>query len=198
MINKLNYTLGNMLKLASENELIKDCQKGKRKAQKKLYERYAPTMLGLCIRYMKDQYEAEDVLSEAFIKIFANIKQFKFEGSFEGWIRRIMVNECLSQLRKKRRLYAQVDIEELNREPNYEELGDELHAEDLLMLINALPDGYRTIFNLYAIEGYSHKEIAEQLNITVGTSKSQLSRARSLLQKSLLQQENLTQTIKHG
>lgn len=131
--------------------------------------------------------EAEDVLVIALTKVFEKIDQFKNEGSFEGWIRRIVVNESLTWLRKNRSMYLETDLEKAEREPDYHQLSDRLEAEDLLKIIQQLPSGYQIVFNLYAIDGYSHKEIAEQLNISENTSKSQLSRARTHLQKLLNQ-----------
>ena len=176
---------------SSEDKLIKKCLDNNQAAQQELYNQYASKMLGICRRYVTDDAQAEDILIAGFIKVFRNLSQFKFEGSFEGWIRRIMVNESLSYIRKNRNMYLEVDIEQANREPDYARLDDHLQAEDLLRLIDQLPTGYRTVFNLYAIEGYSHKEIAEKLNINENTSKSQLSRARALLQRHLLQSEQL-------
>ncbi len=135
--------------------------------------------------------EAEDVLVKAFTKILDRIDQYKNEGSFEGWIRRVMVNESLSYLRKNKSMYVETDIEALDKEPNYEKLENHLEAQDLLNLISELPSGYRIVFNMYAIDGYSHKEIGEQLGINENTSKSQLSRARSVLQKKLLELDNV-------
>lgn len=141
--------------------------------------------------------EAEDVLVTAFTKVFDKIDQFKSEGSFEGWIRRIVVNEALTWIRKNRSLYLETDLEKADYEPDYDKLSDHLETEDLLRMIQALPTGYQLVFNLYAIDGYSHKEIAEQLNISENTSKSQLSRARVYLQKLLAQQDwDLQQKIK--
>jgi RNA polymerase sigma-70 factor (ECF subfamily) len=129
--------------------------------------------------------EAEDILVTAFTKVFDRIGQFKGEGSFEGWIRRIMVNEALTYLRKSRAMYLETDLEQADREPDYDKLSDHLEAEDLMKMIQELPAGYRVVFNMYAIDGYSHKEIAAQLGISENTSKSQLSRARVYLQKKL-------------
>lgn len=129
--------------------------------------------------------EAEDVLVTAFTKILDKIEQYKSEGSFEGWIRRIVVNESLTYLRRNKNMYLELDLEAANYEPDYQTISDHLEAEDLLKMIGELPSGYRIVFNLYAIDGYSHKEIAEQLGISENTSKSQLSRARVYLQKIL-------------
>lgn len=174
---------------AKEDELIQGCLKRNRSAQKHLYEIYSSKMYGISYRYVKDCMAAEDVVVTAFMKVFNKIEQFKNEGSFEGWIRRIVVNESLTHLRKNRTLYVETELEHADREPDYNNLSDHLEAEDLLNLIQALPPGYRTVFNMYAIDGYSHKEIAEHLSISENTSKSQLSRARVYLQKKLTAQD---------
>lgn len=174
---------------AKEDELIKGCLRRDSSAQKLLYDMYSSKMYGLCYRYVKDSMEAEDVLITAFMKVFDKIQQFKGEGSFEGWIRRIVVNEALTYLRRHRSMYLETELEQADREPNYSALSDHLEAEDLLKMIQELPTGYRIVFNLYAIDGYSHKEIADQLGISENTSKSQLSRARTYLQKVLLEQD---------
>lgn len=175
-----------------EEELIKGCMKREPSAQKLLYDQYSSKMYGLCYRYVKDSMEAEDILITAFTKVFDKIHQFKSEGSFEGWIRRIVVNEALTYLRRNRAMYLETDLEQADREPDYDALSDQLEIEDLLRIIKELPTGYRIVFNLYAIDGYSHKEIAEQLGISENTSKSQLSRARTYLQKVLADQNWMT------
>src|SRR5687767_7457887 len=172
-----------------EDELIKGCLKRERSAQQQLFDLYSSKMYGLCYRYVRHAMEAEDILVTAFTKIFERIDQFKGEGSFEGWIRRIMVNEALTYLRKSRAMYLETELEKAEREPDYDKLGDHLEAEDLLRMIQELPAGYRLVFNMYAIDGYSHKEIAEQLGISENTSKSQLSRARVYLQKMLAEND---------
>ena len=172
---------------SSELEMIEGCKKGDHHAQKLLYDRFSGKMHALCCRYIKDKMEAEDVLVIAFTKILDRIDQYKSEGSFEGWVRKVMVNESLSYLRRHKNMYLETDIEVVDQEPNYDRLENQLEALDLLKLISELPSGYRVVFNLYAIDGYSHKEIGEQLGINESTSKSQLSRARSLLQKRLLE-----------
>lgn len=174
---------------AKEDELITGCRKRDGNAQKALYDIYSSKMYGLCHRYLKDAMEAEDVLIVAFTRIFERIDQFKGEGSFEGWIRRIVVNEALTSLRKRRNMYLDAELEEADYQLDYRNLEDHLEAEDLMQLINALPTGYRIVFNMYAIDGYSHKEIADSLGISENTSKSQLSRARTYLQKALKEQE---------
>lgn len=174
---------------ARENEMIKGCVGRERDAQRQLYETYSSKMYGICYRYLKDAMEAEDVLVTAFTKVFEKIDQFKHEGSFEGWIRRIVVNEALTALRKRRNMHLETELDKVDRDPNYNYLSDHLEAEDLIRMVQELPTGYRIVFNMYAIDGYSHKEIAESLGISENTSKSQLSRARVYLQKMLREQE---------
>lgn len=172
-----------------EDDVISGCRKNKSEAQRFLFEKHSPKMLGVCQRYIKDTSEAEDVMVGGFVKVFSKIRQFKGEGSLEGWIRRIMINEALIYLRKHRHMYLEVDIQDIEHEPEYALLENNLEAEDVLDIVQKLPEGYRTVFNLFAVEGYSHKEIAEILGINVNTSKSQLSRARKLLQKFLMERE---------
>lgn len=176
----------------SDEELIAKCKKGKRSAQQELYSRFSDKMLAICMRYVGNQFEAEDVLVVAFMKIFEKIDQYSGEGSFEGWIRRIMVNESLMYLRKQKHTKYHEDLETAERETANELSDSHLEAEDLLKLIQALPDGYRAVFNLYAIEGYSHKEIAQQLGVSEGTSKSQLSKARNMLKRMIENQQKMT------
>ncbi|MEQ8533219.1 MAG: RNA polymerase sigma factor [Imperialibacter sp.] len=173
----------------TEEALIKGCQKGNSRDQQALFEKHSAKMMGVCYRYVKDSDEAEDVMISAFAKVFEKLDSFRFEGSFEGWLRRIMVNESLMYLRRNKSMYVEVEIEKADREPDFSQLSDQLEADDLMAMIQELPVGYRTVFNLYAIEGFSHQEIAEMMEISEGTSKSQLSRARALLQKQLLEQE---------
>ena len=177
--------MGYQIYHAVDNELIDGCRKRDRHAQRFLFEHYSGRMLALCCRYVRDRMDAEDVMVVAFAKVFDRIGQYKGDGSFEGWIRRIMVNESLTYLRRNKSMYLETDIEAAEREPDYDKLGGELEAEDLRKLIADLPTGYRIVFNLYAIDGFSHQEIAAQLGVSENTSKSQLSRARALLQKRL-------------
>ncbi len=172
---------------AQEQELINGCRRGNHHAQQRLFDLYSSRMYGVCLRYVKNTMQAEDVLVMAFTKVFDRISQFKGDGSFEGWIRRITVNEALTALRRTRMMMVETDLERADFEPDYDRLSDHLEEEDLLKMIEQLPPGYRVVFNLYAIDGYSHKEIAEQLGISENTSKSQLSRARVYLQKLLAQ-----------
>ncbi len=146
-------------------------------------------MYSVCRRYVMQLQEAEDILVCGFTKVFQKLNQFKGQGSFEGWVRRIMVNEALTFIRRNKSMYLEVEIEKASREPDLNKLSDQLEVEDLEKLIDQLPMGYKTVFNLYAIEGFSHREIAEKLGISENTSKSQLSRARVHLQKLLLNAE---------
>ncbi|XOV94336.1 MAG: RNA polymerase sigma factor [Bacteroidota bacterium] len=178
----------NMLRINKSNTeqaMLESCRKGKPEAQRELYERFAPKMMGVCMRYVHDRDEAEHIMIGGMVKVFEKLNQFNEEGSFEGWIRRIMVNESLMYIRKNKNMSLEVEIESVDSNPNYHQLEESLEANDLLMLISELPVGYRTVFNLYAIEGYNHKEIAEMLDINENTSKSQLSRARKYLQNRL-------------
>lgn len=165
------------------DDILEGCKEGKRLAQNALYKTFASKMYATCLRYAKDSTEAEDVLQDGFIKVFQNIVNFKNEGSLEGWIRRIMVNTALEKFRKKNILYPVGEVYEYAKDMKQDNVEHELHAEELMKVINKLSPGYKMVFNLYAIEGYSHKEIAEQLNINEGTSKSQLARARMVLQE---------------
>ena len=174
----------------NEAQLIKALRKEDSKAQRQLYDKYSARMLALCFRYICDEMAAEDVMVEGFLKVFGKIDQFSGEGSFEGWIRRIMVNEALGYLRKQKRILEDTLSDEANNIPDYALADQNLETQELLALIEALPIGYRTVFNLYAIEGYPHIEIAQMLGITESTSKSQLHRARALLQKMVLDWEN--------
>lgn len=174
---------------AIETQWIEGCKKHEAKAQECLFGHYSGKMYALCCRYIPDRMQAEDILVTAFTKIFNRIDQYKGEGSFEGWMRRIVVNEALTYLRRNKNMYLETDMEAAERQPDLARLENDLEAEDLLRLIAQLPSGYRMVFNLYAIDGYSHKEIAEQLGISENTSKSQLSRARVHLQNNLLKLE---------
>lgn len=174
-----------------EETLVKDCVSGNAKAQRLLFETYSPKMMGVSLRYMRNVPGAEDVLQNGFIKVFNNLKNFDNRGSLEGWIRRIIVNTALDEIRKNKKRQNNIDITESEYlTPQNDFILEGLMAEDLMKLIHTLPDGYRTVFNLFAIEGYSHKEIAEQLGVTENTSKSQYSRAKGYLRK-LLEEHNI-------
>jgi len=165
--------------------LVKDCVAGKRKAQQQLFNLYSDNMYGVCLYYSKDYTEAEDTLHEGFMKVFQKIEQFKFKGSLAGWIRRVMINTALEKFRKQNQLYALGDDFESGEDIQQENVISDLSAKDLIELIRELTPKYRMVFNLYAIEGYSHKEIGEMLGISEGTSKSQFFRAKKLLQKQI-------------
>ena len=165
-------------------DLITKCKAEDPKAQKVLYERISPLVLGVCRRYLRDEVEAEDVMIESLYKILTKINQFKREGSFEGWCRRIAVNECLMALRKRQNFNVSLESSKLQIEATVRS-EESLEEQDILKLMNILPTGYRTIFNLYVIEGYKHREIAELLGISINTSKSQLILARKRMKKLL-------------
>lgn len=186
----MNLTIKKSITLES---LIEQCRRQDSRAQRMLYDRLSPKMLGVCRRYIGDALEAEGVLVNGFLKVFNKINQFSGSGNFEGWVRRIMVNESLLYLRKNKSMYLEVDIEEARTEPDYGQAAYLFEERELMEMIDKLPVGYRTVFNLYAIEGYSHKEISEQLGINENTSKSQLSRARSLLKNEVLRREKLVE-----
>jgi len=178
--------------LPDTEQLIKGCIAGDRTFQTKLYDLFAPKMLGVCMRYSKNREEAEEILHEGFLRVFTYIKNFKGTGSFEGWIRRIMINCALLRYRNKSHLYpvSLIDAEKAGTtaEPD---IISKLDAKELLLLVQSLPAGYRLVFNLYVFEGYKHREIAEALGISEGTSKSNLSDARSILQKALMIKKTL-------
>ncbi|MCB0715592.1 MAG: RNA polymerase sigma factor [Chitinophagaceae bacterium] len=150
--------------------------------QQALYGRFSPRMYGVCLRYATNAAEAEDILQEGFIKVFKKMHTFRKEGSFEGWVRRIFVNTAIEHFRRRKYLTPVTEKEENTIEGNYTSVLDELAEQDILQLIQELSPGYRTVFNLYVIEGYTHKEIGDMLGISEGTSKSQLSRAKVILQ----------------
>lgn len=166
-----------------EKKLIKECLGGKAVAQEKLFKKYYALMLGICLRYANDRDEALEILQEGFIKIFGKLDKFKFEGSFQGWMKRIMVNAAIDKYRKKSIEPVSYDIEDHHNLGVSEQVFSNFETEDLMKCVQKLPDGYRTIFNLYVLEGYTHKEIAEELNISEGTSKSQLHKAKQFLKK---------------
>jgi len=175
----------------NNEQLISGCKQGKRNAQRALYDRYADRMFRLCFRYIKNEFDTEDVLIKGFMKVYTHIDRFEYrgEGSFDGWIKRIMINESLMYLRKNNNfnLVQSSEANSVEVEANAE---SQLAAEDIYALVLKLPAGYRTVFNLYAIEGYSHKEIGEMLGISENTSKSQLSKSRTAL-KNLLAQNGI-------
>ena len=181
-------------------KIIKGCLAGDRRDQELLYRRHAGKLFAVCLQYSGNNEEARDILQEGFIKIFENLVHYRHEGSFEGWMRRITVNTALEKFRKKHNLYRVDDIDlipEQDAEPeNHDYAG--LEAKDLLGIIRELPPKYRMVFNLYAIEGYSHKEISKMVNISEGTSKSNLSRARVILQRRVGSYTGIKKSIANG
>jgi len=171
--------------LSDIKNIIKGCLAGDRRDQELLYRRHSSKLYGVCLQYSGNDEEARDILQEGFIKIFDNLKNYKHEGSFEGWMRRIVVNTALEKFRSRHNLFRVDDIDTISEpeaDPDNEDYSG-LEAVDLLYIIRELPPKYRMVFNLYAIEGYSHKEIGSMLGISEGTSKSNLSRARIILQR---------------
>ncbi|MBN2173641.1 MAG: RNA polymerase sigma factor [Bacteroidales bacterium] len=168
----------------SDEELINLCLKNDHRAQEDFYRRYAPKMYGVCLRFAKNQMEADDILQEGFIKVYVNLKSFRNEGSLEGWVRRTMVNTAINYYKKNLKYLKDIEIEHAGSIQNMDDrILEKISVEYLLKLIRELPAGYRMVFNLNVIEGYTHKEISELLEISENTSKSQLSRARQTLQK---------------
>lgn len=189
--------------MLSEEQIIEGCRKYRKSAQKALYEKYSPVLRPICLRYMHSRFDAEDVLHECFIKIFTSFRQYQGKGSFEGWLKRIVINTSINQCKQRMKSLHHEDVTEMKiaaededksaLEVDIREDTDErmiimnsgLSKDDILDAISHLPDGYRVVFNLYVLEDYAHKEISDMMNIDVNTSKSQLSRARKLLQKKL-------------
>lgn len=168
-------------------QIIQDCAGGNVRAQEKLYRHFAPKMFGVCLRYSKDNTEAEDTLQEGFIKVFTKIKSFRYQGSFEGWMRRIMVNVALEKYRKQKLMYPVEDMSVYEKRHLSEDVLDSISVKELIAVIQELTPRYRMVFNLYVIEGFSHDEISKEMNISVGTSKSNLARARAVLQSKVKQ-----------
>lgn len=168
--------------MINESDLLFGCLNGNRRMQEELYRRFSPRMYAVCLRYAGKAEEAEDILQEGFIKVFKKMDSFRGDGSFEGWMRRIFVNTAIEHFRRKRYLMPVTEKEENSMEGGYNSALDDLGAKDILALVQELSPGYRTVFNLYVVEGYTHKEIADMLGISEGTSKSQLSRAKVILQ----------------
>lgn len=171
-----------------EKDLIKLAAGNNRHAQQKIYSKHAPKMLSICRQYVKDVQQAEDIMITAFMKVFSNLSNFENKGSFEGWIRRIMVNECISYIRVQKKVSFLED--EFYVEDSFNNIESQLSVDDIQALIDSLPDGYKMVFNLYAIEGYKHQEIGKMLGISEGTSKSQLSHARKMLKEQINKLKN--------
>lgn len=185
LLIKINYPI----LILTDHQLIHGCINNNAQCQQQLFERFAGKMLTVCLRYATDRMEAEDILQDAFIKVYRNISQFKFEGSFEGWIRRIVVNTALKYCQKKKMKFDEVKPESTNAGGLEPSAYNHLSETELMKLIHQLPDGYKLVFNLHIIEGYSHEEIAEMLNIKDSTSRSQLVKARRYLQNEILKMQ---------
>lgn len=180
--------------IPSESDLIQGCINGDRQMQKLLYERFSPKMYAVCLRYSGNSEDARDLLQEGFIKIFKNLSKYRGDGSFEGWIRRIFVNTSIEHFRRKVYLQDVTEKQENTLEDKAWNVLDSLAEKDILNMIHELSPGYKTVFNMHVIEGYSHKEIADKLGINEGTSKSQLARAKSVLKKMVDKRLNKTST----
>ncbi|WP_316818739.1 RNA polymerase sigma factor [Pedobacter nyackensis] len=180
------------------DELLNGCKAGNRQMQEALYKHTAAKMLAVCMRYTRDKTEAEDVLQIAYVKVFEKLKEYRGDGAFEGWIRRIMVNTAIESYRKNIKTMNVVPIEDAYDQPSTGFDFSRLGIQDLMKVVQKLADGYRIVFNMYAIEGYSHKEIAITLGISEGASKSQLSRARSILRAEIIKMEGINYATHEG
>ncbi len=171
-----------------QDQLIKKVLKGNSRAQKAFYDQFAPKMYGVALRFARDRDEANDILQEGFVKIFGNLVSFRNEGSLEGWVRRTIINTAINYYKKNAKHHhpADMDMVMIFEESDIVSAVDQMSANELMEKINELPDGYRTVFNLNVIEGYTHKEIGELLDISENTSKSQLARAKSYLKKRIV------------
>ena len=168
--------------ITNDQHLVKACLKGDKRAQRDLYEQYKHLLFKLCLRYARDRQEAEDFLHESFITIFRDLSQYRANGALGGWLRRVTINTALQQLRKQKRLlYPDTDLSQVPDISEEEALPPLYNMEELISHIQQLPPGYRAVFNLFVVEQYSHKEIAKSLDISVGSSKSQLSKAKAML-----------------
>lgn len=178
--------------LMTDNELIERCIAKERQYQEVLYRKYADKMFNVCLTYTKDEDEACDVLQDGFVKVFGSLQSYTFNGSFEGWIRKIMVNTALANFQKKKKESESLSLYKTYVEPAVDTIMETINAEAVIALVNELPEKAGLVLKLYAIEGYDHKEIADLMGISVGTSKSQLNRARTLLKEAMadLSEEN--------
>ena len=182
--------------MLSEMELVKACIDGNSLAQKQFYDNFASKMMGVCYRYTQNVHEAEDVMQEGFIRAFRYMKDFRGDGSLEGWVRRIMVTTALNFLKSQKKFRQELEVNNANeKETRAVDLMDQMENEEVMKLVQSLPTGYRTVLNMFVIEGYSHKEIGDMLNIGESTSRSQFTRAKQLLVKKL--NENQLISIGH-
>ncbi|MFT5876665.1 MAG: RNA polymerase sigma factor (sigma-70 family) [Dokdonia sp.] len=176
----------------TDSELVKACLENNARAQKALFEMYSPKFMGVCLRYAQNQDEANDMLQDGFIKIFQKLKSYSGSGSFGGWMHRTIVNTCLDTLRKNKKFKFSVEIEHAEGQVFTSDTAlSDIRTKELMQLVQRLPDGYRVVFNMFAIEGYGHKEIAEKLGVTENTSKSQYRKARFWLQKELIELDKI-------
>lgn len=175
----------------TDEQLVKKCLENDTLAHKQLFDFYSKRMMGVCLRYSKDIEEAQEVLQIGFIKVFEKISLYNGKGSLEGWIRKVIINTALDYIRKNKKFLENVEMDKVDYQLENDVVSgyEALKLQDLLQIIQAMPTGFRTVFNLFAIEGYSHKEIADRLNISVSTSKSQYSRARAYLQKIIIEEK---------
>ncbi|MBK9270907.1 MAG: RNA polymerase sigma factor [Saprospiraceae bacterium] len=173
------------------NQVIEACISGDRKSQKELFELLSGKMMAVCMRYARHKMEAEDLLQDGFVKVFQNMKQYKFEGPFEQWVRKIMIHNAIKKYHRKSNKNELLVIDEIPEHGDDYNANNLLYYKELLNMVEELPDGYRMVFNLYAIEGYNHKEISEMMGIEESTSRSQLVKARKVLQDKLLKREKL-------
>lgn len=177
-------TMSLTTEMREDTTLVTACLKGDPRAQKTFFEKFAPKMFAVCLRYMGDSDDAQDTLQDGFVKVFSKLADFKNEGVLEGWIRRIIVNTCLDAIRKNQKTKFDVSISDVEYQLEYNDTGlQSLELEELMNLVQSIPNGYRVVFNMFAIEGYSHKEIGEKLGINENTSKSQYLRARAFLRE---------------
>ncbi len=184
--------------MMSDPEIIEGCARNERRAQQILYDKYSRLLLGVCLRYASDRAEAEDILQDSFLKIFFNIKEYSGTGSFIGWLRKVAVNTAITHYHKNLKFRYHIDIDEyVSVETGVNSFNEDIYtADELYSVLNELPAGYRMVFNLYAVEGYKHKEIAEMLGIDTNTSKSQYSRAKAVIREKLEKLDKLKSTYK--
>jgi RNA polymerase sigma factor (sigma-70 family) len=175
----------------TEKELLKACLRNDRSAQKEIFQMYSGKMMAICQRYAKHRQDAEDIFQEGFVKVFTHLQEFEYAGSFEGWVRRIMIHTAIRYNRKKYISHEELGLDHIVEDSSMPEVFSTLSETELIKLISSLPDGYRMVFNLYAIEGFSHKEVGEMLGIEESTSRSQLAKARKILQEKVIEYYNL-------